>query len=81
MHYPLLLALLGGCFSHLNVDAFNAVQAYQTEGVVPYCSFFYEGMKLPDGSVVDQINGKVVVVLRPDPQSSGERDHTIPCRK
>jgi hypothetical protein len=59
----------------------EAVRDYQVMGVVPKCSLFTEGMDFPDGSVVDQIDANVVVVIIPDPRSAeGEDDHNIPCR-
>jgi hypothetical protein len=83
MRLTILLCALIGCMPHFyNVEAFNAIQAYQQEGSVPSCRQFYEGQQLPDGSVVDQINGTVVTVIIPDPRSAeGEHDHSIPCRK
>ena len=78
----MFLLLMVGCLHHLNWNAFNAVQAYQQKGEVPFCGQFYEGQEFPDGSVVDQINGHVVVVISPNPSSAeGEQDHPIPCRK
>lgn len=81
MRWLPLLCLLAACVPHSH-QAFNAVQQYQQEGVIPSCSLFYEGLQFPDGSVVDQVEGVVVVVIIPDPRSAeGEDDHNIPCRK
>ena len=78
----LLLLLLGGCIHHYNLEAYNAVQAYQQAGTLPACGCFYEGQQLPDGSVVDQVDGHTVVVIIPNPQSAeGEEDHLIPCSR
>lgn len=83
MRLTILLCALIGCMPHFyNVEAFNAVRAYQQEGFIPPCGRFYEGQQLPDGSVVDQINDTVVTVIIPDPNSAeGEDEHFIPCWK
>ena len=86
MRHAIWIALLAlGCSIHRphpGFAAMEAVRTYQVMGVVPGCELFKEGMDFPDGSVVDQIEGTVVVVIIPDPRSAeGEDDHDIPCRK
>ena len=83
MRLTIILFVLGGCMPHFyNVEALNAIQAYQQDGSVPSCRQFYEGQQLPDGSVVDQIDNTTIIVIIPDPRSAeGEDDHSIPCRK
>ena len=78
----LSVCLLSGCFALMHeVDSMNAVNLYRNQGVTPACGFFHEGMQFPDGSVVDQVDQNVVVVIIPDPRSAeGEDDHAIPCR-
>jgi hypothetical protein len=80
MRLSILLCAVG-CIPHFhNIETFNAIQVYQQEGSVPSCRQFYEGQQLPDGSVVDQINGTVVNIIVPNPQSAeGEQDISIPC--
>ena len=90
MHYAALclILLLSGCFLHRTptpptpgMKAMEAVREYHVMGVVPNCNLFKEGMDFPDGSVVDQIDANVVVVIIPDPRSAeGQEDHSIPCR-
>jgi hypothetical protein len=59
----------------------EAVHTYQASGVVPECKLFKEGLDFPDGSVVDQVGERVIVVIIPDGWSAeGEDDHEIPCR-
>ena len=75
------LLCLAACVPH-PLQALNAVNHYQQQGVTPLCSLFVEGLVLPDGSVVDQVDGTTVVVIIPNPNSAeGEHDHDIPCRK
>lgn len=72
-----------GCFlHHQNLEAYNAVIYYQNSGTLPSCGYFYEGQQLPNGAVVDQMEGQTVVLIVPDTQSAeGENDHLIPCSK
>ena len=74
---------LAGCaLHHRNLDAYHAILAYQQGERIPECLTFYEGQQLPDGSVVDQVDGHTVVVIIPNPQSpEGEDDHHIPCTR
>ena len=78
-----ILLLCGCCLRApaTGMKAIEAVRTYQVMGVVPECKLFKEGMDFPDGSVVDRVEEKVIVVIIPDPRSAeGQHDHEIPCR-